>query len=111
MSWFLLYVVCGAAIGFLAGLLGIGGGMTLVPILAAIFAAQAYAPDHIVHMALATSMASVMFTSVSSVREHWKLGGVDLSIVKRFVPGVVIGSLCASLLSSAIAQRSLAICF
>lgn len=52
------------------GLLGIGGGMTLVPILAALFAAQHLAPEHTVHLALGTGMASVMFTSTASVRAN-----------------------------------------
>ncbi len=111
MTWLLAYVGMGAAIGVLAGLLGIGGGMTLVPVLAAMFAAQHFAPDHIVHMALATSMASIIFTSGASVREHWKLGGVDFSIVRRMAPGMVAGSLVATMASSWIPQRWLAMTF
>lgn len=111
MSWFFIYVLTGALIGFLAGLLGIGGGMTLVPILAALFTAQHFAPDHVVHLALGTAMASIIFTSGSSVREHYKLGGVDFSIVRRLAPGMIIGSLAATLASGWIAQRHLALAF
>jgi uncharacterized membrane protein YfcA len=64
MIWFFCYVLAGAGVGVLAGLLGIGGGMTLVPVIAILFAAQNFAPDHVVHMALATCMASIAFTSV-----------------------------------------------
>jgi uncharacterized membrane protein YfcA len=111
MTWFLAYVAAGAVIGLLAGLLGIGGGMTVVPVLAALFAAQSFAPDHIVHLALGTAMASIIFTSASSVRVHYKLGGVDFLIVKRMVPGMVIGSLASTLASGWIAQRHLALAF
>jgi uncharacterized protein len=111
MSWFIVYVLAGTLVGFLAGLLGIGGGMTLVPILAALFAAQHFAPDHIVHMALGTAMASIIFTSTSSVREHYKLGGVDFGIVQRMAPGMVVGSLGATVASGWIAQRHLALAF
>jgi len=111
MGWFLLYVASGAFVGFLAGLLGIGGGMTLVPVLAALFAAQGFAPDHIVHLALGTAMASIVFTSASSVREHYKLGGVDLNIVKRMAPGMILGSLAATVASAWISQRHLALMF
>ena len=59
----LAYLAAGAIVGFLAGLLGIGGGMTLVPVLATMFAAQHFAPTHTVHLALGTGMASILFTS------------------------------------------------
>ncbi|MFJ7567262.1 sulfite exporter TauE/SafE family protein [Herminiimonas sp. NPDC097707] len=111
MIWFLAYVMAGAFVGVLAGLLGIGGGMTLVPIIAAMFAAQHFAPDHVVHMALATCMASIVFTSGASVREHLKFDGVDFNIVKRMTPGMVIGSLLATSVSAWIPQRHLALSF
>lgn len=111
MGWFALYLVSGAFVGFLAGLLGIGGGMTLVPILAALFAAQGFTPSHIVHLALGTAMASIVFTSASSTRQHLKLGGVDLNIVKRLAPGMVLGSLAATVATGWISQRHLALTF
>jgi uncharacterized membrane protein YfcA len=111
MSWFLAYVATGAFIGILAGMLGVGGGTTLVPVLAALFAAQNFAPDHIVHLALGTAMASIVFTSASSVREHFKLGSVDFGIVQRMVPGMVLGSLISAVASGWIAQRHLAMAF
>jgi uncharacterized membrane protein YfcA len=111
VAWFAAYIAVGACVGFLAGLLGIGGGMTLVPILAALFSAQALAPDHAVHMALATGMASVMFTSTASVREHHRLGSVDWSIVRRLAPGMIAGTLLSTLASGWVAQRTLALSF
>jgi uncharacterized membrane protein YfcA len=111
MAWFAIYVAAGAFVGVLAGLLGIGGGMTLVPVLAALFTAQQFAPDHIVHLALGTAMASIVFTSASSVREHWRLGGVDLAIVRQMAPGMVTGSLFSTLAAGWIAQRHLALAF
>jgi uncharacterized membrane protein YfcA len=111
MTWFLMYVLAGAFVGVLAGLLGIGGGMTLVPVMAALFAAQHFAPDHVVHMALATSMASIVFTSGASVRAHLKFDAVDFSIVKRMTPGLVAGSLLATVASAWISQRHLALSF
>ncbi|HWU99034.1 MAG TPA: sulfite exporter TauE/SafE family protein [Oxalicibacterium sp.] len=111
MIWFASYVLAGAFVGVLAGLLGIGGGMTLVPVMAALFAAQHFAPDHVVHMALATCMASIVFTSSSSVREHLKFDGVNFNIVKRMTPGLVAGSLFATSISAWIPQRHLALSF
>ncbi len=107
----LAYFVTGAVVGFLAGLLGIGGGMTLVPVLAAMFAAQQLALDHAVHLALGTGMASIMFTSSVSVRAHHRLGGVDWSLVRRMGPAMVTGTLFATALSGWVPQRALALVF
>ncbi len=111
VAYGLAYLTAGALVGFLAGLLGIGGGMTLVPILAALFKLQGLSADHIVHLALATSMASVVFTSSSSVREHHKLGGVDWALVKSLAPAMVLGSLISTIGSAFVAQRWLALAF
>lgn len=111
MQWFAAYLATGAVIGFFAGLLGIGGGMTMVPILAALFAAQALAPAHALHLALGTAMAGVMFTSSSSVREHHKLGGVDWSIVKKLGPAMAVGTLLSAYASGWLPQRALALAF
>jgi uncharacterized membrane protein YfcA len=109
--WLLAYFATGAFVGFLAGLLGIGGGMTLVPVLAAMFAAQHFAPDHTVHLALGTGMASIMFTSSASVRTHHRLGGVDWALVRRMGPAMVTGTLLATSLSGWVPQRALALAF
>lgn len=111
MIWIAAYFATGAFIGFLAGLLGIGGGMTLVPVLAAMFTAQQFAPDHVVHLALGTGMASIMFTSSASVRAHHRLGGVDWSLVRRVGPAMMVGALLATALSAWISQRALALAF
>jgi uncharacterized protein len=82
----------GAAVGFAAGLLGIGGGMLLVPFMTMILTAKGFPQQHIVHMAIATSLGTIMFTSVSSVRAHHARGGVRWDIVKLLAPGILIGS-------------------
>ncbi len=87
----------GLMTGFLAGLLGIGGGMVMVPFLSAMLAARDVAPGLAVKMAIATSMATIIFTSVSSVRAHHKKGAVRWDIVQRLAPGIVLGALLASL--------------
>jgi uncharacterized protein len=111
MTYIALYLAAGAFVGFLAGLLGIGGGMMLVPMLSAIFTAQQFAPDHVVHMSLATGMASVIFTSSSSVRSHHAKGSVDWSLVKRWVLPLTLGAMASSFASGWIEQKTLAIGF
>ena len=105
------YFATGAFVGFLAGLLGIGGGMTLVPVLAAMFTAQQFAPGHTVYLALGTGMASIMFTSSASVRAHHRLGGIDWSLVRRVGPAMVVGTLLSTTLSGWVPQRALALAF
>ena len=89
--------VLGVATGFLAGLLGIGGGMLMVPFITIIMSNRGVAPDLAVKMAIATSMATIIFTSISSVWAHHKRGAVRWDIVKRLAPGIVVGSLAGSL--------------
>lgn len=85
-------LVLGAAVGFAAGLLGIGGGMLLVPFMTMILTAKGFPMEHIVHMAIATSLGTIMFTSISSVRAHHARGAVRWDIVKLLAPGILIGS-------------------
>jgi uncharacterized membrane protein YfcA len=87
------FLALGAVIGFLAGLLGLGGGMTMVPLLTFVFTRQGYPIEHVVHMAIGTATATILFTSISSVREHHRHGAVLWSVVIGLAPGVIAGSL------------------
>ena len=89
--------VLGLATGYAAGLLGIGGGMLLGPFITLILSARGLPADLAVKMAIATSMATIVFTSISSVRAHHKRGAVQWHIVKGLAPGIVIGSLVGSI--------------
>jgi uncharacterized protein len=90
-------LLMGMTSGFLAGLLGIGGGMIMVPFITLIMSARGVSPDLSVKMAIATSMAAIVFTSISSVRAHHKRGAVRWDIVKGLAPGIVLGAAIASL--------------
>lgn len=85
----------GTAAGFLAGLLGIGGGMLMVPFLTLILGHRGVESGMAVKMAIATSMTTILFTSLSSVRAHHRRGAVQWSIVLRMSPGIVAGGLIA----------------
>lgn len=88
----LTLLMMGACGGFAAGLLGIGGGMVLVPFITMIFSARGFPPELIVHMAIATSLGTILFTSVSSVRAHHKHGAVLWPVAAMLAPGIVAGS-------------------
>ena len=87
----------GLGTGFLAGLLGIGGGMMMVPFITIILSGRGVGPDLAVKMAIATSMATIIFTSVSSVRAHHQRGLVRWDLVRGLAPGIVLGGALASL--------------
>jgi uncharacterized membrane protein YfcA len=87
----------GMCTGFLAGLLGIGGGMIMVPFLTFMLSQRGVDANLTVKMAIATSMATIIFTSISSVRAHHKRGAVRWDLVKGLAPGIVLGSMIASL--------------
>lgn len=96
----------GMGSGFLAGLLGIGGGMVMVPVLTLILSARGLPPELAVKMAIATSMAAILFTSVSSVLAHHRRGAVRWDIVRHLAPGIVLGSLISSVGAFALLKGS-----
>lgn len=105
-SW-LLFSCAGALAGFLAGLLGIGGGMIIVPALIFSLHAQGVSPQVLTHVAVGTSLASIVFTSVSSVRTHHRQGGVDWPLLRRLVPALMAGSLVGAQIAHALPARVL----
>ena len=111
MEWWWAYLAIGLAVGFLAGLLGIGGGMIMVPMLVFVFTAKGFPAEHMMHLALATSMATIIFTSFSSVRAHHRHGAVDWSVARAMAPGIIVGALCATLAAGFVPTRPLGIGF
>jgi uncharacterized membrane protein YfcA len=97
--------------GFAAGLLGIGGGMILVPFITMIFAAKHFSPALIVHMAIATSLATILFTSMSSVRAHHKHGAVLWPLVWLLAPGILVGSWVGPWIGKQMNTQTLSLCF
>lgn len=95
------YCAVGAVAGVLAGLLGIGGGLVIVPVLIYTFTLQRVDHEMVMHMALATSMASIIFTSISSFMSHHRRGAVRWDIVKKITPGILIGTFLGSCVAAA----------
>jgi uncharacterized membrane protein YfcA len=109
--WWLAYPALGIFSGFIAGLFGVGGGLTIVPLLLMIFTAQNFPPEHTMHLALGTSMATIVFTSISSMRAHHAHGAVRWDIVKSLAPGLVLGTLAGSFFVTLIPTRPMAMIF
>ena len=111
MEWWPAYLLLGAVVGFFAGLLGIGGGLIMVPVLTFIFNAQQFSPDRILHLALGTTMAAIIFSSASSLRTHHAHGAVNWQVVKYITPGIILGTLGGATLVNALSSQVLSIIF
>jgi uncharacterized membrane protein YfcA len=109
--WWLAYLALGLVVGFFAGMLGIGGGVIIVPLLVLLFAAQQFPAERVLHLALGTSLASIVFTNLSSVRAHHLRGGVRWDIVRAATPAIVAGTLVGTLFADRLSSRYLAIIF
>lgn len=112
MNWWLAYIGLGLFTGVFAGMLGIGGGLVMVPTLAMMFAAQAgFPPAEVLHMALGTSMATILFTSFSSLRAHHQHKAVLWDVFKQITPGILFGTLLGTLFASRVPFKPLALFF
>jgi uncharacterized protein len=108
-EWWWAYLALGAFVGFFSGLLGIGGGSAMVPVLAFIFAAKGF--DHVVHLALGTGIATILFTSVASVRSHHLRNAVNWQALRALAPGVMAGTFGGAILAARLEVRLLSIAF
>ncbi|MCK8515391.1 sulfite exporter TauE/SafE family protein [Methylonatrum kenyense] len=111
MSFVLLYLAAGIAAGILSGLFGLGGGVIIVPILLLVFTLQGIADSVSMHMAVASSLAIIVTTSIASIRAHARRGGVRWELALSLVPGIVVGALAGALLAAWISGEALRIIF
>ena len=100
---FLLYLLLGAGAGMLAGLFGVGGGIIIVPVLVYSFTLQGFDPSILTHLAVGTSLATIIFTSINAVREHHRLGAVRWAIFIWMTVGILVGAGFGALTAKAIA--------
>ncbi|MGB0965047.1 MAG: sulfite exporter TauE/SafE family protein [Litorivicinus sp.] len=92
-----LYALTGVFAGFSAGLFGVGGGLVVVPVLLALFAIKGIDPSAAVHLAIGTSLATIVVTSISSTLTHRRRGNVDWGIFKRYGSGLVLGAIIGAI--------------
>ena len=101
----------GTCTGFLAGLLGIGGGMLMVPFMTFILSSKGFPADYTVKMAVATSLATICFTSLSSVRAHHQRGAVLWPVARLLAPGILVGSALGAQIAVALPGKVLGVLF
>lgn len=107
----LLMLLAGLVSGFAAGLFGIGGGFVVVPVLFVMLPLLGGSSDAIAHVAIGTSLATIMVTSLRSVQAHARRDAVDFSVLKAWAPWIVIGVGAGVLLASHITGNVLALIF
>jgi uncharacterized membrane protein YfcA len=107
----LAYLLTGAVAGLMAGLLGIGGGLVIVPALALLFAGHGVANAHLMHLAVGTSLAAIIPTAIASTLAHHRRGSVHWPAVRALLPGIIVGGLCGAWLARHISSPALALCF
>jgi len=104
-------LLLGACSGFLAGLLGIGGGLMMVPFMCWVLQSKGFPEEHVLKTAIATSLAAICFTSISSMRAHHARGAVRWDIVRRLAPGILAGSLLGAQVAGALPTKVLGFVF
>src|SRR5690554_3977566 len=95
----------------MAGLLGIGGGGIMVPVLTGLFVLQGVPHEHLAHLALGTSMAAIIPASTASLVSHWRHGGVRWEIVRYIAPGILVGTFLATFVAALLPTQELAVFF
>lgn len=107
----LALIALGGFTGFAAGLLGVGGGMLTVPFITMLLSARDFPHELVVHVAIATSLGIILFTSISSVRAHHRHGAVIWPVVKQLAPGILVGSWIGPWIGAQISSAALALFF
>lgn len=111
IEWILLYIALGTLVGFMVGLLGLGGGGMLVPLLASIFSYQGISIDNTVHLALGTSLACMIISSVASIHAHNSRGAVVWQMVGGMAPGIILGAFLSTQIAANVSSTYIAIFF
>jgi uncharacterized membrane protein YfcA len=107
----LAYLTTGAAAGLLAGLLGVGGGLVIVPALAWLLAGRGVPEAHLMHLAVGSSLAAIIPTAMSSLLAHRRRGSVHWPAVRGLLPGIVAGALTGAWLARQVSSPGLALGF
>lgn len=111
MEILLVYLLVGAFAGVIAGLLGVGGGLIIVPVLALLFQQWGFADSVLMHLAIGTSLATIVVTAVSSMRAHHKHGAVDWPVFRQLTPGIIAGALAGAVVADFMPTRALRLFF
>lgn len=111
MEVILIYLSIGVFAGIVAGLFGVGGGLVIVPALSILFETQGFASSSYVHLAIGTSLATIVVTSIASMRTHHRHGAVQWDVFRQLVPGIVVGALAGAVIADFLPTAALRVVF
>lgn len=97
LVYFIGLLITGVIGGLIAGLFGVGGGIVIVPILFWIFTSLNFPNEILMHMAIGSSLATIIPTSISSARAHYQRGSIEIDIIKKWAPGIFLGAIVGGL--------------
>ena len=97
LVYFIGLLITGVIGGLIAGLFGVGGGIVIVPILFWIFTSLSFPNEILMHMAIGSSLATIIPTSISSARAHYHRGSIEIDIIKKWAPGIFLGAIIGGL--------------
>jgi uncharacterized protein len=97
LVYFMGLLITGVIGGLIAGLFGVGGGIVIVPILFWIFTSLSFPNEILMHMAIGSSLATIIPTSISSARAHYHRGSIEIDIIKKWAPGIFLGAIIGGL--------------
>jgi hypothetical protein len=111
MELLIIYLGLGVFAGLVAGLFGVGGGLIIVPALTILFQAYGIASSSYVHLAIGTSLATIVVTSISSMRAHHRHGAVQWDVFRQLTPGIVVGALLGAVIADFLPTAILRVVF
>lgn len=111
MEVLFVYLAVGAFAGIVAGLFGVGGGLIIVPVLVLLFRRWGFADGVLMHLAIGTSLATIVLTAISSMRAHHRRGAVDWPVFRRLTPGIAVGALLGAVIADFMPAQTLRLFF
>ena len=100
LHFLIILLLTGVFSGLIAGLLGVGGGLVIIPVVFYILNFYGFSKDIIMHVAIASSLGVIFITSLSSMYAHYKLKNVEVDVIKKWFTGVVSGSIFGAIFAS-----------
>ena len=111
LYFLILLLITGVFSGLIAGLLGVGGGLLVIPVVFYILNFYGFSKDIIMHVAIASSLGVISITSLSSIYAHYKLKNIEVDVIKKWFVGIILGSIFGAIIASSINGNILVIIF